>query len=108
MSHRGRPALPNLIVPDDSPPYGDLIQPQEPRSARIVVNEQEIEVTPDNVESICALGNGAFGVVELMQHKPTGIQLAVKKISTTNVQSEDKLMRDKEILVKASACPEIV
>lgn len=80
--HKARPQF-NLIIQDENP-YSAVIAPSENtinRSAKIIVDEKEIEVTPDNITTIKGLGNGAFGVVELVKHEPTGITLAVKVLN---------------------------
>lgn len=43
----------------------------------------------DNLEKICDLGRGAYGIVEKMRHRETGTVMAVKRIaSTINTQEQ--------------------
>lgn len=69
----------NLIVPPDDPP---LVQPPPTsnlkRSTKIRINGTTIEIDPENTKPVKQLGHGAYGFVELIEHEPSGIQLAVK------------------------------
>ena len=78
------------------------------RSTEIKVGDSIIEIDPDNVKVVKELGHGAYGIVELIQHQPSGIQLAVKKIRASNLQDESRLLRDMDVLVKSRGCPNIV
>lgn len=78
------------------------------RKTNIQVGDQIIEIDPDNVKVVKELGHGAYGIVELIQHVPSGIQLAVKKIRASNLQDESRLLRDMDVLVKSRGCPAIV
>lgn len=40
--------------------------------------EQNFEVKADDLEQICELGRGAYGVVDKMNHVPSGLIMAVK------------------------------
>lgn len=44
----------------------------------ITIGEQTFDIDADDLESICVLGRGAYGVVEKMKHKQTDTILAVK------------------------------
>lgn len=44
----------------------------------ITIDGQTFEIEADDLESICELGRGAYGVVEKMKHRRTGTILAVK------------------------------
>lgn len=85
-----------------------MAAPNLDRSTQIKVGEQVIEIDPDNVTVIKELGHGAYGIVELIQHEPSGVKLAVKKIRASNLQDESRLLRDMEVLVKSRGCPTIV
>jgi len=37
-----------------------------------------IEIDANNLETICELGRGAYGIVEKVRHKPSGLEMAVK------------------------------
>lgn len=43
-----------------------------------VCPEQNFEVKADDLEQICELGRGAYGVVDKMKHVPSGLIMAVK------------------------------
>ena len=78
------------------------------RVTQIKVGDQVIEIDPDNVMVVKELGKGAYGIVELIQHVPSGVRLAVKKIRASNLQDESRLLRDMDVLVKSRGCPTIV
>lgn len=43
----------------------------------------------DDLEKICDLGRGAYGIVEKMRHRQTGTVMAVKRITATvNTQEQ--------------------
>ncbi len=44
----------------------------------ITINEKTFSIEADDLESLCVLGRGAYGVVEKVKHKQTGTILAVK------------------------------
>ncbi|OTF77770.1 dual specificity mitogen-activated protein kinase kinase 6-like protein, partial [Euroglyphus maynei] len=98
----------NLIVPPDDPPLVQTPPSNLKRSTKIRINDQTIEIDPENTKSVKQLGNGAYGFVELIEHEPSGIQLAVKRICASKVSDQDRLFRDMDVLVKSQGCPHIV
>lgn len=52
----------------------------------ITIDDQTFDIEADDLESICVLGRGAYGVVEKMRHKQTETILAVKVIELTLAQ----------------------
>lgn len=51
------------------------------KSTTVEINGKIVNIDPQDVETICQLGKGAYGVVELIRHKPSGIDMAVKVIN---------------------------
>jgi mitogen-activated protein kinase kinase 3 len=51
----------------------------------ITINEKTFSIEADDLESLCVLGRGAYGVVEKVKHKQTGTILAVKVIDDSHV-----------------------
>ncbi|KAH9412800.1 Dual specificity mitogen-activated protein kinase kinase 3 [Dermatophagoides pteronyssinus] len=100
----------NLILPSDDPPLVQqgLPPPNLNRSTKIRINGTTIEIDPENTKPVKQLGHGAYGFVELIEHEPSGIQLAVKRICASKVSDQDRLFRDMDILVKSQGCPHIV
>lgn len=49
-------------------------------SGFLLIGDQRIEVTMDQLEKISVLGSGTSGIVHRMKHKPTGFEMAVKVI----------------------------
>ena len=89
---------------------GNLVAPPSNlnRTTEIKVGEKVIEINPENVQVVKELGHGAYGIVELIEHQPSGVRLAVKKIRASNLQDESRLLRDMDVLVKSRGCPTIV
>lgn len=55
----------------------------------ITIGENTFEVEADDLEKMCDLGRGAYGVVEQMRHRKTGTVMAVKRITATvNLQEQ--------------------
>jgi hypothetical protein len=44
----------------------------------ITIDDRTFSIEADDLESLCVLGRGAYGVVEKVKHKQTGTILAVK------------------------------
>lgn len=51
----------------------------------ITIDNKQFEVEADDLEKICVLGQGAYGIVEKMCHKPSGTIMAVKVIMSYKV-----------------------
>ena len=48
------------------------------RDTTINIDGNNVKIDADDLESICILGRGAYGVVEKVRHIKTGTILAVK------------------------------
>lgn len=48
----------------------------------ITIGDKTFEVDADDLEMLCTLGRGAYGVVDKMKHKQSGTIMAVKVIFT--------------------------
>lgn len=60
----------------------------------------------DDLEKLCDLGRGAYGVVEKMRHRQTNTEMAVKRIThTVNSLEQKRLLMDLDISMRSSACP---
>lgn len=71
----------------------------------ITLNDQVVEVEADDLETLCTLGRGAYGVVEKMLHRPSGTVMAVKRITATFSSSEEKrLLRELDISMRSGDC----
>ena len=78
------------------------------KGAIIRVDGNNVNIDADDLESLCVLGRGAYGVVEKVKHTKTGTILAVKRITATEDKIETKgLLMDLNIL-RSSDCPYIV
>jgi len=77
--------------------------------AAVEIGDKTIEMKANDLEIICELGRGAYGVVEKMRHKKTKTEIAVKRIVATDNKIEQRRLRmDMEITKRSSACPHIV
>lgn len=58
----------------------------------ITIDDKTFVVEADDLEKICDLGRGAYGIVEKMRHRQTGTVMAVKRITATvNTQEQVRL-----------------
>lgn len=72
----------------------------------ITIDDKTFVVEADDLEKICDLGHGAYGIVEKMRHRQTGTVMAVKRITATvNTQEQKRLLMDLDISMRSSACP---
>ncbi|KAM9716793.1 dual specificity mitogen-activated protein kinase kinase 6-like [Menidia menidia] len=73
--------------------------------ACVTIGEQQCEVKADDLEQICELGRGAYGVVDKMRHRPSGLIMAVKRIrATVNTQEQKRLLMDLDISMRTVDC----
>lgn len=71
----------------------------------ITIDEKVFEVEADDLEAICELGRGAYGVVEKMLHRPSQTVMAVKRIAATvNTEEQKRLLMDLDISMRSSDC----
>lgn len=54
------------------------------KCTNIQINGQTINIDPQDMETVYQLGKGAYGIVELVRHKPSGIDMAVKVTFRSN------------------------
>ncbi|KAH6943689.1 hypothetical protein HPB50_025611 [Hyalomma asiaticum] len=107
----GKRALGKIIMPEPNQNLQQRVTP--PRNldshARLVVEGQEIEVSTDDLQVIEELGRGAYGVVEKMVHVPSGTIMAVKRITFTECNQEQKrLLMDLDVSMRTSDYPNTV
>jgi len=75
------------------------------KQTTITIDNETFEIEADDLEVICELGRGAYGVVEKMKHKKTETVLAVKRITATvNSVEQRRLLMDLDIAMRSSAC----
>uniref|UniRef100_A0AAQ4NVQ9 mitogen-activated protein kinase kinase n=1 Tax=Gasterosteus aculeatus aculeatus TaxID=481459 RepID=A0AAQ4NVQ9_GASAC len=73
--------------------------------ACVTIGEKNFEVKADDLEQICELGRGAYGVVDKMRHVPSGLIMAVKRIrATVNTQEQKRLLMDLDISMRTVDC----
>lgn len=66
-------------MPSDEPTSNITTPPSNlKRSTKIRISGVTIDIDPENTKPVRQLGHGAYGFVELIEHEPSGIQLAVK------------------------------
>lgn len=107
MSARKRKPNLKLQVSDDAPsvtPPANL-----DKRTTITIGDKTFDVEADDLEKICDLGRGAYGIVEKMRHIPSGTIMAVKRIAATvNTQEQKRLLMDLDISMRSSDCPSTV
>eukprot|EP00088_Acartia_fossae_P057953 TRINITY_DN6768_c0_g3_i1.p1 TRINITY_DN6768_c0_g3~~TRINITY_DN6768_c0_g3_i1.p1 ORF type:complete len:341 (-),score=69.75 TRINITY_DN6768_c0_g3_i1:951-1973(-) len=71
----------------------------------ITINNQTFVIEADDLEVICELGRGAYGVVEKMYHEKSQTTLAVKRITATvNTEEQRRLIMDLDVSMRSSGC----
>ncbi|KAH3861580.1 dual specificity mitogen-activated protein kinase kinase 6-like isoform X2 [Dreissena polymorpha] len=104
MKKRKPPGLARLtVVPDQNPagPPRDLDS-----KATIKIEDRTFEVEANDLEYICTLGRGAYGVVEKVRHRTTDTIMAVKRITATvNSLEQKRLLMDLDISMRSGSCP---
>ncbi|XP_077491157.1 dual specificity mitogen-activated protein kinase kinase lic isoform X2 [Amblyomma americanum] len=100
-----------IIIPEPNQNHQNRGTP--PRNldshAKLVVEGQEIEVSTDDLQVIQELGRGAYGVVEKMVHVPSNTIMAVKRITFTECNEEQKrLLMDLDVSMRTSDYPNTV
>ncbi|XP_072400740.1 dual specificity mitogen-activated protein kinase kinase 6 isoform X3 [Diabrotica undecimpunctata] len=105
MSGRKKKPGLKLQVSDDTVPK---VGPPANLNTRttITIGDRTFDVEADDLEKICDLGRGAYGVVEKMKHIPSETIMAVKRITATvNTQEQKRLLMDLDISMRSSDCP---
>lgn len=91
-------------------PAEDSVPVTPPRNldkkTTITIGDKTFVVEADDLEKICDLGRGAYGIVEKMRHIPSQTIMAVKRIAATvNTQEQKRLLMDLDISMRSSDCP---
>ncbi|KFM61155.1 Dual specificity mitogen-activated protein kinase kinase 6, partial [Stegodyphus mimosarum] len=104
MAGKKRP--PKLVLVEDVKEES-LAPPRNlDKRTTITIDEKVFEVEADDLEAICELGRGAYGVVEKMLHRPSQTVMAVKRITATvNTKEQKRLLMDLDISMRSSDCP---
>lgn len=72
----------------------------------ITMDGKEVDVSADDLELLKELGRGAYGVVEMMRHRPSDTIMAVKRItSTVDSRERQYLLMDLDVSMRSGACP---
>ncbi|CAL1686515.1 unnamed protein product [Lasius platythorax] len=100
---RGKRNL-KLQVSDEAP--APVTPPRNlDKRTTITIDEKTFVVEADDLETLCVLGRGAYGIVDKMRHKQSGTIMAVKRITATvNTQEQKRLLMDLDISMRSSAC----
>lgn len=96
------PKIPICSTPEATPSVPENLD----KHTTITINDEKFDIEADDLEVICELGRGAYGVVEEMKHKKTGTILAVKRITATvNSVEQRRMLMDLDISMRSSDCP---
>ncbi|XP_014248580.1 dual specificity mitogen-activated protein kinase kinase 6 [Cimex lectularius] len=108
MSGRKKKPGLKISVPEEAP----IIAPPRnlERRTTITIGDRTCVVEADDLKKIGDLGRGAYGIVEKMKHVPSGTIMAVKRIttSTVNTVEQKRLLMDLDISMRTSDCPHTV
>jgi len=95
------PKIPICTTPEPTP----VVPVDLDKHTTITIDNETFDIEADDLEVICELGRGAYGVVEKMKHKKTGTILAVKRITATvNSVEQRRLLMDLDISMRSSDC----
>ncbi|KAI0231802.1 Dual specificity mitogen-activated protein kinase kinase 6 [Lamellibrachia satsuma] len=90
----------------DSPPESPKPPIDIDSKATITINQNTFLVDADDLETICHLGKGAYGIVEKVRHRGSGTILAVKRITcTVNSLEQKRLLMDLDVSMRTGSCP---
>ena len=82
------------------------VPPNLDSTAKITIEGTEFQCNADDLESIQTLGRGAYGVVEKVRHRPSGTNMAVKRIPyNTNSTEQRRVLMDLDINMRSGSCP---
>lgn len=94
-----------IQIGDDSIPPPVAPPRDLDKRTSITLGDKTFEVEADDLETICVLGKGAYGVVEKVRHRQTNTIMAVKRITATvNSQEQKQLLMDLDISMRTSDC----
>ncbi|GAB1609856.1 dual specificity mitogen-activated protein kinase kinase 6-like [Argonauta hians] len=96
---------PGITLPPST--QSDCISPPGNLDSKTEINigGQKFNCDADDLESLSTLGQGAYGVVEKMRHRPSGKIMAVKRITATiNGEEEKRLLMDLDVSMKSGLC----
>jgi mitogen-activated protein kinase kinase 3 len=77
------------------------------KKTNITVGDKTWEIQPEELEVVNQLGRGAYGIVEMVKHRPSGHVMALKRITAMS-QEQKRLLMDMDVLDKGTGCPNIV
>ncbi|GBN52078.1 Dual specificity mitogen-activated protein kinase kinase 6 [Araneus ventricosus] len=104
MAGKKRP--PKLKFVEEIKPPEPVLPPRNlDTRTTITIGDRVFDVEADDLEAICELGRGAYGIVEKMLHRPSGTEMAVKRITATvNNEEQKRLLMDLDISMRSSDC----
>lgn len=106
MAENGK-KKPGLKLNFESPPPPPVARPPEEidRQAKIVSNGKEYVLKGADLKKVARRGRGAYGVVDKMQHVPSGKEMAVKQIRFQVSSKEDqRLLMDLDVSIRSTDC----
>jgi len=85
------------------------IYKQVQSTGKIKFDNEEYELSSDDLSDCGEIGRGGFGCVNKMHFRKTGRVMAVKRIRSTVDEKEQKqLLMDLDVVMKSNDCPYIV
>lgn len=75
----------------------------------LTINGYKYKSEMSDLEHVGELGNGTYGHVVKMRHKPSGVIIAVKQMQRSGNADENKrIIMDLDVVLKSHDCPYIV
>ncbi|XP_067937846.1 dual specificity mitogen-activated protein kinase kinase 6-like [Watersipora subatra] len=76
-----------------------------PGETTLTIGSKTIECDAAHLEQLEELGRGAYGVVEKMRHTPSGTIMAVKRITATfNNKEQRRMLMDLDVSMRSRSC----
>uniref|UniRef100_T1IUF7 mitogen-activated protein kinase kinase n=1 Tax=Strigamia maritima TaxID=126957 RepID=T1IUF7_STRMM len=105
MAGREKPRPGKFTITDNPEPAVTPPRDLDKLTTITLGDKTEIDVEADDLETLCVLGRGAYGVVEKVRHRQTNTIMAVKRITVTvNTREQKQLLMDLDVSMRTSDC----
>ncbi|CAG7836831.1 unnamed protein product [Allacma fusca] len=105
MMRRKGPGLKLNVSTESTPPVAPAPNNLD-KKTNMQLKGTNVEVDADDLETVLELGRGAYGIVEKMRHRPTGTEMAVKRITNTvNTVEQKRVLMDLDVSMRSADCP---
>ncbi|CAI2356321.1 unnamed protein product [Caenorhabditis sp. 36 PRJEB53466] len=110
MERKGRERkLPGMKIMMPAPVETPTMNLEDRCLIKLTNESEEIEITATDLVVLEELGKGGYGIVEKMQHRTSGIIMAVKRIkSSINDQAQKQMLTELDACKRSDCCPQMV